>query len=273
MKPRIVLPDIKLSADELQCVFLHELTHWKHRDGWLKFLMFFINAIHWFNPLAYAARFDIDRFCELSCDESVVKSMSNRERRLYCELMLSVLWNVADQKAKLFSAFSGRRKQLERRVDMILKDEGPKSNKWVRMVAIAMTLAIVLLGAISVGAVETLALESKSSSESALPKPKEISNYQYQVNEYGETYGPAIYAEFLGEEPDLIAAIGIDGTFGYVRSSDLKTPDPRTPEEAVAQNKLGARLIPLYDKDGRTVIGQFKVGSGPVLEYKTDEKD
>ncbi|ADL07111.1 M56 family metallopeptidase [Thermosediminibacter oceani] len=268
IKPRIVLPDIKLSADELQCVFLHELTHWKRRDGWLKFLMLFINAIHWFNPLAYAARFDIDRFCELSCDESVVKSMSNRERRRYCELMLSVLWNVADQSAKLFSAFSGKRKQLERRVDIILKDKVPMSKKWVRMVATAITLAIVLLGAILAGAVETSALERKGSSESALPKPKEISNYQYRVNEYGETYGPAIYAEVLGEEPDLIAAIGIDGTFGYVRSSDLNPPDPRTPEEAVAQNNLGDKLIPLYDKDGRTVIGQFKIVSGRFEKLK-----
>ncbi|SHM93698.1 hypothetical protein SAMN05660826_02384, partial [Caldanaerovirga acetigignens] len=32
------------------------------------------------------------------------------------------------------------------------------------------------------------------------------------INEYGETYGSAIFAEILGKEPDLIAAIGIDGT-------------------------------------------------------------
>ncbi|SHM94423.1 Signal transducer regulating beta-lactamase production, contains metallopeptidase domain, partial [Caldanaerovirga acetigignens] len=95
VKPYIILPDIKLSTDELQCVFLHELTHWKRCDIWLKLLMLFINAMHWFNPLAYAARLDIDQFCELSCDESVVKAMSNRERRRYCELMLNVLWNVA----------------------------------------------------------------------------------------------------------------------------------------------------------------------------------
>jgi hypothetical protein len=260
-KPRIVLPDIKLTMEELQSVFLHELTHWKRRDAWWKIIMLFINAIHWFNPLAYMARLDIDRFCELSCDESVVKAMNNSERRRYCELMLSVLWNVADQNAKLFSAFGGKRKQLERRVDIILKDEGLKSKKWVRMVAITMTLVIMLLGTISAGAMETSTLESKGSSESVLPKPKEISNYRYQVNKYGETYGPSIYAEILGEEPDLIAATGIDGTHGYVRFSDLEPfPPPRTPEEAVAQNNPGVRMIPLYDKDGRTVIGQFEVG-------------
>lgn len=108
------------------------------------------------------------------------------------------------------------------------------------------------------------------STKSSLLKSKGISNYKYQINEYGETYGSAIYAEILGKEPDLIAAIGIDGTYGYVRSSDLTPPAPRTPEEAVAQNNVGDKLIPLYDKDGRTVIGQFRIIAGQV-EYITDD--
>ncbi|WP_422446435.1 peptidase [Thermoanaerobacterium sp. DL9XJH110] len=113
------------------------------------------------------------------------------------------------------------------------------------------------------------------SSKSSLLKPRDISNYRYQVNEYGETYGSNAYADILGEEPDLVAAIGIDGTHGYVRSSDLDSPSPRTPEEAIAQNNLGDKLIPLYDKDGRTVIGQFKIVSGRVgqVEYFTDDKN
>lgn len=145
-KPRIVLPDIKLTTEELQYVFLHELTHWKRHDAWLKCLLLFINAILWFNPLAYMARRDIDRFCEQSCDESVVKSMNNQERRRYCELILNGLWNVADQNTQLFSAFSGKRKHLERRINMILEGEDSKSKKSVRMIAIAMTLVISLLG-------------------------------------------------------------------------------------------------------------------------------
>ncbi|MFZ3130487.1 MAG: M56 family metallopeptidase [Desulfosporosinus sp.] len=168
-KPRIVLPDIKFTAEELQYVFLHELTHWKCHDDWLKYLLLFINAIHWFNPLAYMARHDIDRFCELSCDESVVKSMNNQERRRYCELILNVLWNVADQNTQLFSAFSDKRKHLERRISMILKSEGSKSKKSVRILAIAMTLVISLLGtsAAVYAASETIpqALVQKSSTK------------------------------------------------------------------------------------------------------------
>ncbi len=146
-RPRIVLPDIKFTSEELRYIFLHELAHWKRRDAWLKGLLLFINALHWFNPLADLAHRDIDRFCELSCDESVVKSMNSQERREYCELILSVAGNVADQKNRLASVFAfNNKRNLERRIGMILKSEGLKNKKSVRMMAIAMTLAILLLG-------------------------------------------------------------------------------------------------------------------------------
>lgn len=145
-KPRIVLPDIKFSPEELRYIFIHELTHWKRGDAWLKGFMLFINALHWFNPLAYMARRDIDRFCELSCDEIVVISMNHEERMRYCELILSVLWNIADHKARLVPAFSDERKHLERRITMILEKSNFKRKKG--MVAIAITLTL-LLGATS----------------------------------------------------------------------------------------------------------------------------
>ncbi|GIP34882.1 M56 family metallopeptidase [Paenibacillus sp. J2TS4] len=146
-KPRIVLPAvIDFTAEEYRQVFLHELTHYKRRDVWVKCLFIAINALHWFNPLAYMARRDADRYCELSCDERIVQSMNSAERRRYCELLLNVLWNVADQKAKLYSAFSDKRSYLERRISMILKNEGAKRKKPVRMLAVTMTLTLALVG-------------------------------------------------------------------------------------------------------------------------------
>lgn len=88
----------------------------------------------------------------------------------------------------------------------------------------------------------------------------EIENL-WPVNENGQTYGPAIYTAPPEAHPDLMAAIGMEGTLGYVLYSDLEGPLPRTPEEAVKMNDNPPRYIPLYDKDGKTVIGAFKVGS------------
>lgn len=142
-RPRIVLPNIEFNIEELRYVFLHELTHWKNHDALLKYLVLLINVVHWFNPFAYMIRRDIDHFCESFCDKSVTNSMNKEERRRYCELILSVLWHLGEQNTKLSSAFSDKWK-IERRVNMIMKTENSK--KWIRMLAVVMTLALALGG-------------------------------------------------------------------------------------------------------------------------------
>lgn len=147
LKPRIVLPQAEFTSEELEYIFCHELTHWKRRDGWLKCLMLFINAVHWYNPLAYIARRDIDRFCELSCDEMLAAQMSQEERGQYCELLLSVMQNIAVHDVKLYSAFSDKQ-QLERRINIIMKIGNLKSKKWVSLLAAIMTLTFLSVGAV-----------------------------------------------------------------------------------------------------------------------------
>ncbi|MCP1186442.1 hypothetical protein [Paenibacillus sp. 1781tsa1] len=88
-------------------------------------------------------------------------------------------------------------------------------------------------------------------------------NSLYPKNKNGQTYGSAIYATSLETKPDLILAIGVDGTEGYLLKKDMEGELPNTPEEAIAmQNNRSpdGYDIPLYDKDGETVIGVFHVG-------------
>lgn len=86
---------------------------------------------------------------------------------------------------------------------------------------------------------------------------------EWGVNADGETFG---VSGLGGEDPDLVAAIGMapDGTTvpGYVRSADLMGPVPSSPEEALEQqaNQPVSRDLPLYESDGRTVIGTFRAG-------------
>ncbi|WP_179088701.1 hypothetical protein [Paenibacillus amylolyticus] len=85
----------------------------------------------------------------------------------------------------------------------------------------------------------------------------------YPKNKNGQTYGSAAYATSPETEPDLILATGVDGTDGYLLKKDMDGEQPKTPEEAIAiQNSRSpdGRDIPLYDKDGETVIGVFHVG-------------
>lgn len=92
---------------------------------------------------------------------------------------------------------------------------------------------------------------------------------EYPTNEYGETYGSALYATSPETEPNLVLAIGEGGAVGYVRATDLNGPMPKTPEEALQQMMSNAgkqRRIPMYDIDGRTVIGVFVISGGDVIE-------
>lgn len=147
-RPRIIMPDTEFTEEELRHIFCHELTHWKRHDALLKSLLLFANVLHWFNPLAYIIRHDIDRFCELSCDESVVLSMNNEERRRYCELILSTLLKSVDTHLTTISAFSNQR-NLERRMKMIMKNEGLSTRKWThKLAAIAMTSLITIMGSV-----------------------------------------------------------------------------------------------------------------------------
>lgn len=85
----------------------------------------------------------------------------------------------------------------------------------------------------------------------------------YPKNQNGQTYGSAVYATSPETEPDLILAFGVDGTEGYLLKKDMEGELPNTPEEAIEmQNNRSpdGYDIPLYDKDGETVIGVFHVG-------------
>ena len=90
---------------------------------------------------------------------------------------------------------------------------------------------------------------------------------QWPRNSLGESYGPSCLQEITGTKPDLVAAVGTDGTYGYIRERDTwhSKFDIHSPEEAEVYmafiNALGAYDIPLYDAEG-AVIGQFRISGG-----------
>lgn len=93
-----------------------------------------------------------------------------------------------------------------------------------------------------------------------------IPTTEYKVNENKETYGLGIQVITLGKYPDLIQAMGVDGTVGYIKYSDLMLT-PKTPEEALAQQNIN-RTISLYQNDGKTIIGSYEIGGTSNSDIK-----
>ncbi|SHN82689.1 hypothetical protein SAMN04487896_5138 [Paenibacillus sp. ov031] len=83
---------------------------------------------------------------------------------------------------------------------------------------------------------------------------------QMEINDKGETYGSFVYHD--GKEIDLVKAIGVNGTEGYIKTSDMNQDLPQTPEEAIqSMNELKVdKYINLYDSN-ENIIGKFLLES------------
>jgi len=90
IRPTIVLPNEQYTAEQLQSIFLHELTHMRRFDVVIKWLALSACAIHWFNPLVWIARRELDRACELSCDEATIRNMDARSKQQYGNTLIAV---------------------------------------------------------------------------------------------------------------------------------------------------------------------------------------
>ncbi len=87
--PRIYLWS-GLSDEEQKFVIAHERIHIRRRDYLVKFLFYALLTVHWFNPLVWMAYFLCMSDMEMSCDESVLKTMSSAVRAGYSETLLSL---------------------------------------------------------------------------------------------------------------------------------------------------------------------------------------
>ncbi len=90
LRPRILLPETAVSTRELECILRHELTHLRRRDLLFKWTAVAVTSFHWFNPFMPWLRREIDRCCELSCDEGVIRTMTEGQRQAYGETLLAL---------------------------------------------------------------------------------------------------------------------------------------------------------------------------------------
>ena len=87
-RPALLLPEGQVSGELLHYALLHELTHYRRRDIWLKALMLWVCAVHWFNPLVWLMARAVERDTELACDERAAGRLPAGERAEYGRAIL-----------------------------------------------------------------------------------------------------------------------------------------------------------------------------------------
>ena len=88
-RPRIYLPSA-LEGEERDYVLLHEQAHIRWGDPVFKVLAYLILALHWFNPLAWAAFLWACRDMEAASDEGALGRMGQENRQGYAAALLHV---------------------------------------------------------------------------------------------------------------------------------------------------------------------------------------
>lgn len=86
----IFLNNYKYTAEELNYILLHELTHFYNKSNWIKLFMDMVKSILWWNPLVYILQKHIDNLLEIYVDTYVVRDSAAEYRLGYLECICSV---------------------------------------------------------------------------------------------------------------------------------------------------------------------------------------
>jgi len=103
----------------------------------VKWLSVLTCAIHWFNPIVWFVRREIDRACELSCDEAVIRTLDKDGKQNYGDTLIYVAADAKTPHAVLSTTMCEEKKALKERLGAIMK-----SKKHTR---IAIVLSAVLI--------------------------------------------------------------------------------------------------------------------------------
>ena len=139
-RPAIILPDREYTAEQLRAVLLHELTHLRRKDILVKWLSVIACAVHWFNPIVWFVRREIDRACELACDESVVRNLDEDGKQNYGETLLYVAADSKTPRAVLSTTMCEEKKALKERLGAILKNK--KHTRAAILVSVVLICAV-----------------------------------------------------------------------------------------------------------------------------------
>lgn len=91
LRPALLLPQGKITGEELGFSLLHELIHYRRGDIWRKTLALWVNALYWFNPLMWYMVRLIERDTELACDEEALRLLSPQDYTAYGQTILAAV--------------------------------------------------------------------------------------------------------------------------------------------------------------------------------------
>ncbi len=123
LRPRIYLP-AGLTGRPRQFILCHERAHLRRLDHIVKPVCWAALALHWFNPLVWAAYLLMSRDIEAACDEAVIRHLGSQVKADYSTTLLALAtgrrlpapsplaFDEGDAKGRLNNVLGSRRPAL-----------------------------------------------------------------------------------------------------------------------------------------------------------------
>lgn len=288
-RPRILLPAAPLSKEQLPYILKHEVYHLKRHDLIYKWLLQSVCCLHWFNPFLRLASSEINKLCELSCDEAIIRNLDKEDRFHYGDTLLDTAELGIGYKDSVLSAtLVEHRKYLKERLTNIMK-----FHKHSYAATALSLLLVVLLSSASIafgtgkytGDQKSAALENKVQTfKSAEPvesvKPEEVikpadsaTTYgEFDVSLFSDEKGKTQYANKVYDSDSLIA--GTDICLNFISN---KYTQSKGKMSASAMRMSGSRTILIVNAKTNTKINlslsyNVKKGKFKLVYISPDKK-
>ena len=169
-RPQLLFPEKlhgNLHAEALRSLLLHELSHLRRGDHWIRFLELCVTVLYWWYPVLWWVRRELREAEEQCCDSWVVSELPDA-RADYATGLVQTVGFLSQSRMGLPVAASGIGGfiQLDRRVRMIMTETHPRRLS-TRVRGALMLLGVSCLTAFPVTAVRTLPAEEAANEQQA----------------------------------------------------------------------------------------------------------
>lgn len=143
--PLITLPEREYDSALLDNVLRHELMHYRRHDPLYKWFAVAVLSTQWFNPLAWLIRRELNRACELSCDELLLRGMDRAGKLSYGNTLLHMAASRTLPAGVAATTFSTEKRNLKERLEQIMHYRKSKARALAAVLALALLAGCALV--------------------------------------------------------------------------------------------------------------------------------
>lgn len=185
LKPFLLLPEDLTGPEQLSFVIRHELTHYHRCDVLVRFLASLCICVHWFNPMSYMIFKRLSEECEISCDCTAVRNLSDDEKKRYMNTVLDLLENLRGGVMIAIAQMSGEKRILARRIEAV-KEHRTRNIRKTFASSAALGLSILLCACASgVANGEYILVPKKSTTSASTENAENASEFVPKTAPFG----------------------------------------------------------------------------------------